>query len=470
MIAWLELHDIPLGLEVEPLTWPGEDVCDHREGFEGPYELDEARRLRELGGRVAFISLDEPYANAHAYAGPGACGYPVEQVVDEVWDFVQALRVIHPGAQVGTIEPLVAEPRLSDRDFEIWLDTWEQRTGEPFAFLSVDVDWRQEDWPARVAGAESVADARGVPLGMLYLGSEFTRNNDQWLDDLAQHAATLEQGHGVTPEIVGFYTWHPQPDRLLPDDDFDAYTGRINQYFGTRTLLEPLLVKGQAATGRLIAVDGQPLDGQPLAATVEPLDGAKARHRLSGTVPAGARRALIAIRANTEGGKPSPVDVRISDVSYREDGGRNLVPNPRFRQGLQGWAPYGRGTVAVVGGKDRSAMRLKARPKQALLVDGEPFRITPGAEYDFAATIDVPGKSLGSGYISVIFLGDAEVARDNLWFSALPIKLPALTTDAEGRYRIPMGKLRPGRYDLTVTYRGDIDHWAATSTERVRVR
>ena len=42
MIAWLEEHDIPLGLEVEPLTWPGEDVCDHREGFEGPYELDEA--------------------------------------------------------------------------------------------------------------------------------------------------------------------------------------------------------------------------------------------------------------------------------------------------------------------------------------------------------------------------------------------------------------------------------------------
>ena len=45
------------------------------------------------------------------------------------------------------------------------------------------------------------------------------------------------------------------------------------------------------------------------------------------------------MRANVEGGKPSPVDVRISDVSYREDGGRNMVPNPRFGQGLEQLGP-----------------------------------------------------------------------------------------------------------------------------------
>jgi hypothetical protein len=287
---------------------------------------------------------------------------------------------------------------------------------------------------------------------------------------MAQHAATLEQGRGVTPDIVGFYSWHPQPDRLLPDDDLDAYTGRINQYFGTRTRLDAPSLEGNAASGRLTTDEGEPVAGGVLTVTADPLDGATSRQRLSGTVPAGASRALIAVRANIEGGTPSPVDVRISEVSYREDGSRNKVPNPRFREGLEHWGPYGSGKVTAVRGNGGPALRLRAKAGQTILVDGEPFRVTPGVPFDFAATIDVPGKSLGSGYISVIFLGDQELRRENLWFTALPIELAAATTDEEGRYRIPLGKLRRGRYDLVVTYPGDIDQWAANARARVRLR
>lgn len=469
--AWLDEHDILFALEVEPLTWPGPDVCDHTESFEGPYDLEEVRRVRALGGHIDLLALDEPYSHAHAYRGPGACRYPVEQVVDETWAFVQQVRALHPGVVVGSIEPLVGDPRLTDEDFEIWLDTWQERTGEPFAFLDIDVDWRQADWPERVLGAESVADARGVPFGMLYLGSEFARDNDAWLAQLAEHAATFEQGHGGTPELVGFYSWHSQPDRLLPDTDLDAFTGRINQYFGERTVLSIPTTESRALEGQLSSADGMPIADAVVEVTADPLDGGRLRHRLSGTVPAGARQALIAVRANIEGGRPSPVNVRIADVSYRENGKRaNLVPNPRFGRGLEGWGPYGSGDVKVVAEDGGRALRLKAKPSQAIMVDGEPFSVTPGAEFEFAATVDVPGTSLGSGYVSVIFLGDTEVARENLWFATRPLELPPVTTDADGRYRVPLRKLRPGRYDLTLTYPGDIGHWPALADSRVRIR
>lgn len=468
--AWLDEHDILFGLEVEPLTWPGPDVCDHTEGFEGPYDLEEAQRVRDLGGKVDYIVLDEPYVNAHKKAGPGACGYPVEQVVDEVAEFVRRFREIHPGVVVGSIEPVLGEPYLTREDFEIWLDTWEERTGEPFAFLDIDVDWRQADWPERVLGAESVADARGVPFGMLYLGSEFARDNDEWLAQLAEHAATFEQGHGGTPDLVGFYSWHSQPDRLLPDGDLDAFTGRINQYFGERTALSTPTTESRALTGQLLTADAMPIAGAVVEVTADPLDGGRFRHRLAGTVPAAARQALVAVRANTEGARPSPVNVRIADVSYRENGKRaNLVPNPRFGRGLEGWGPYGSGDVKVAGEGGGRTLALKATPSQTILVDGEPFRVTPGAAFEFAATIDVPAKSLGSGYVSIIFLGDTEVARENLWFTTRPIELPSVTTDADGRYRVPVRKLRAGRYDLTVTYPGDIGHWPALADTRVRV-
>lgn len=62
------------------------------------------------------------------------------------------------------------------------------------------------------------------------------------------------------------------------------------------------------------------------------------------------------------------------------------------------------------------------------------------------------------------------MARENLWFATRAIELPAATTDADGRYRAPIGKLGSGRYDLTLTHPGTIDHWPAHASARVRVR
>jgi hypothetical protein len=470
LFAFLDEHELPFGLEVEPLTWPGPEVCDHGESFEGPYDLEQIARIHSLGGRIDFLSFDEPYSHAYRWDQGRPCNYTLEQTVDEAFAFVEDVRAIFPDVQVGSIEPMWTDPFIDAADMALWLDAWEEGTGEPFAFLNMDIDWRREDWPEVVAEVQAVADERGVPLGMLYLGSEFSEDNDEWLRQLATHAATLEVDHGVAPDVVGFYSWHDVPDRLLPDDDLDTYTGRINQYFGTRTRIGAPEVEGKVATGTLATIDGAPLPGLELTVSAVPLDGSRSRHRLSGTVPAGAREALIGVRANIEGGSPGRVDVRISDVSYREDGGSNKVPNPRFRKGLEGWGSSSTGRVTAVRSKDGRAMRVKARRKQSINIDGQRFGVTPGAEFDFAATLDVPGSSIGTGYVSVIFLADSELRRDVLEFDARPADLAPVTTDADGVFRIPLGELRPGRYDLSLTYDGNLEHWAARTQERIRVR
>ena len=187
-------------------------------------------------------------------------------------------------------------------------------------------------------------------------------------------------------------------------------------------------------------------------------------------MPAGARTGLVAVRVNTEGGNPGPADVRISDVVYRENGGKNKVPNPRFARGLQSWGAYGSGKTTIVGRKGDRAMRVKAKPKQDIAIDGARFKVEPGAEFDFAATLDVPGKSAGTGYVSIIFLADEELRRDSLIFEPQALDLPVVTTDANGAYRIPLRELRRGRYDLDLTYEGDIDHWSANTAARIRVK
>lgn len=75
-------------------------------------------------------------------------------------------------------------------------------------------------------------------------------------------------------------------------------------------------------------------DGAGRPSGLNALSRSRLRHKLSGSVPGSARQALVAVRANVEGGTPSPVNVRIADVSYHENGKRtNRVPNPRFCQG-----------------------------------------------------------------------------------------------------------------------------------------
>ena len=281
MIAWLEEHDIPLGLEVEPLTWPGAGCLRPPRRLRGSVRAgpgaatSRARRARRVHLARRALCERSRLRRARRLRLPGRAGRRRGLGVRAGASRRPPRR---PGGHHRTV---VSEPRLTDRDLEIWLDTWEERTGEPFAFLSIDVDWRQEDWPAACRGRRSGRRrCAACPSACSTSAASSRARTTHWLDDMAQHAATFEQGQGVTPDVVGFYTWHPQPDRLLPDDDIDAYTGRINQYFGTRTLLEAPVVEGSAPRrGRLVALDGEPLAGQALAATAEPLDGARSRHR-----------------------------------------------------------------------------------------------------------------------------------------------------------------------------------------------
>jgi hypothetical protein len=457
--------DLPLAMEIEPLDPPDPDVCDHTESMEGPYDLESAQRVKDAGGVVQLVILDNPFSFGHRLQGPGSCQYPVEEVVRQVIDFLDAFREIHPNVAVVSIEG-IAWPTAAE-DMALWLDTYEEMAGEPFDFLEMDVNYSLRDWPELALAVEDVADSRGVPFGIIYT-DQLAETNDEWLAAVASRMTTFEEVFGGTPDDVAFLSWVDQPKRVLPEDDPSAMTSLILRYLGDRTRTTFDVADG-VAEGIVTTKDGRPMAGGTVEISAAPRSVVAQTLSVSGTVPSSATTALVLMRLNIETPDVGNGSFVVHDVTYTEDGSEdNLVPNPEFATDMESWGVYGEpfgdaGTIASEVGNGHS-LQLEAGADQVVLVDGTPFEVTPGADFDFSATVSVPEGSFDLGSVAVAFVDAAENGRAIIDFrSDSLLSVGTATTGADGTFSIPLS-LESNTYELEAVYPGDVRHWQSSAS------
>jgi hypothetical protein len=237
-----------LAVEMGPLDPPAE--CG--QGVESFAGIDEGQlisdRLRQAGGSLQVIALDEPYYFAHVYDGEGACGWSIDQVATATAGFTQAMRVEWPQVIVGDTEPMPFG--VAPEGLGAWLDAYEAAAGEPLAFLHLDMDWGRSDWPQLGVAVEAVGAERGVPIGMIYNGGAAT-SDDAWLTITGQRVLAYEADAGANPAHVIFQSWMDKPDRVLPETEATSFTSFVNRYFDDRDSLGQLLgVSDNLALGR----------------------------------------------------------------------------------------------------------------------------------------------------------------------------------------------------------------------------
>lgn len=472
LIEYLADRDIALGISMEPLEVPDPSECQPTESFEGSYDLALAQRIADLGGTIQFVAIDEPYAFAHKLDTAGACQRPVQQVAAETADFVRRFREIFPGAIVGSIEPIWANPRIEADDMRIWLDSYRAAAGEPFDFLYLDIAWPlwdNEDLGRVISEIETVADEREVPLGVIYIGDADSQTDGDWLQAAASRFTLVEETWGITPDHVPIMSWTDRPYRVLPENDPSAFTSLINQYFGDRTQVNSLEVvttgEAPALTGSVSTTTGQPVVGAALQVEATPLSGVVIQTvGVSGVAPANADSAVIILRLNVETALVGDVQIVIHSVRYTDGNSDvNSVPNPEFDNGMQGWEAYGdpRGSAAVVASEvgNRRSMLLSATAEQVLFVDGPRFPITPGAEFEFEVNFSLMQDLVGRGSVAVVFLDTEEVGRATIPLSVRPVRTDTIVTDDAGAFTLPIRGLGSGEYEFRVLYPGDLEHW-----------
>jgi hypothetical protein len=230
---------IALAVEMGPLDPPA--GCG--EGVESFAGIDEGmlitRRIRQAGGTLQVIALDEPYYFAHLYDGPNACHWTVPQIAEAVAGFTSAMREEWPGLVVGDTEPMPSQ--VSVAGLAEWLDAYRAAAGEPFAFLHLDIDWSRAGWPDLGIGVEAAGAERGVPIGMIYNGGSAT-SDAQWVALAGRRVAAYETDAGAQPDHVLFQSWMDKPDRALPETDAGTFTWLVNRYLDDPTSLGELPV------------------------------------------------------------------------------------------------------------------------------------------------------------------------------------------------------------------------------------
>lgn len=141
-----------------------------------------------------------------------------------------------------------------------------------------------------------------------------------------------------------------------------------------------------------------------------------------GAVPEGAQRANVGVRINMECDScqgPGRIDLYRFRYAAGENG-NNLVPNPGFARGMQGWGIWGSGqdAVGLADSGTGKMLTFSVGPEQAAGLNSETFPVTAGERFQFSVQADVKPGSANAGYFSVFFLdGDGgEIERVNIPF------------------------------------------------------
>jgi hypothetical protein len=227
-----------------------------------------ARRIRDLGGELAFVAFDEPLFYGSLFEGPQSCRWSTARVAREAGETVRAMRAIFPDLRAGDIEVVVAHPSEANHDVEHqveryveWLDVYRATNGEALAFFHVDVNWGRADWRSQVERIRGEVERRGIPFGIIYNGSSSDTSDADWLATAEERMLGYEAGTcGLPPDHAVFQSWDVHPRYVLPESDDHKFTALVRKYLRARTFASTF-TEGAQLRGSVLEEDGSPVAG-----------------------------------------------------------------------------------------------------------------------------------------------------------------------------------------------------------------
>jgi hypothetical protein len=398
----LKRRGIALALEFGPLTRPRVSRCPLGEGFEAEGAAAKyARLIKEAGGELAYVAMDEPFYFAALKADP-QCRLSAREVAQNAVANLAPFRTEFPGVIIGDIEPVPGtnEPGWF-QPYREWIDAYRAAAGSDLGFFHADIRWNHPTWRTSTTDVSDLLAARGIPFGIIY--NSDSGGSNEWIGRARQHFIDYESQGRRPPDHVIFQSWYADPRRVLPETDSRAFTYLINLYIAHRKLGAPAAATERIATAASTKRDApSPQDPDSIEA-------------ISGVVPANATAAMVAIRVHAECACRQSSDLTLFGMRYRVDMDRDRAMTVDFRTGLAGWWVRGDADMRIQMVDGREALRIKASTLQSEVINSPTFPVQPGSKYVFEVFGRISSDSRGSGFVAVIFLANSkEVGRNQV--------------------------------------------------------
>lgn len=457
VVTDLNRRAIAIAYEGGPLT-PIEGCSENIEGFAG---VDEAKvivnRVATAGGRITYMDLEHPF-DAVAEL-PAGCELTLVDAARDMKTYIETVRAVFPDIEFGLIET----GKLDPSTIASYLDAYMEAIGEYPTHLMLDVGYDEPGWPISALEIERLVHERGIDFAIFYLGFEHDQSDREWLDHVKRRVVEYEVLYGGQPDRPIFESWHPYPQRLLPDTDPSSFTEVLNWYDRTRTELgvEVESASDLGISGRLTDASGEPLAGRTVEILVEAGDptstGVAQEYLITGVSPDDATRVDVGYRINEECDCRGTAELMLESFEYAEAGGLNLVVNPDFSSQIEGWGVYGAETQVVT----PEGLHVVVTPDEVAGATSQQFPITPGTPFTATIRARVSPQSDGSGHFFVIFHNDGgAIRRIRQHIRPSRQSIGTALTDSEGRYQVTVAAPE-FPWTIGAWFEGDDDYWPA---------
>jgi hypothetical protein len=235
MFAFLSDHHIALGVSFGVI--PARNNCgDNVEGMlhNANANLVTARRVKQLGGNLKYIGLDEPFFFGHYFVGTNGkvgCRYSIEELASAYGVEINKIRSVFPDAQVIEDEP--TEGLESPSELGRWIDQLKHElgAGAPQS-IRFDVQWHSRKRPWREAAQALVATVRqhGLGYGVIFDGTGQDQTDEDWIRSAEGNISAWESVIPEVPDHVMIQSWYPHPQKLLPESSPTTLPYLVNWY------------------------------------------------------------------------------------------------------------------------------------------------------------------------------------------------------------------------------------------------
>lgn len=233
VIEFVKSHHTKLALSTHINPY-GQNDCGHNpyiESYVGHGVLQKvAIRIKNLGGTLDYIEMDEPVWFGHEFNGTkNACHAQLGEIALGIKQTLSEIEQTFPHVIVGEAEPITGtRPDWPATMFE-WRGVYERVVGKPLAFVHWDVSWANQVATNQLKVISARFHSEGLAIGVIYDGDGDDTSGLDFTTKAERRFQSTIRLLGFKPDAI-FESWMRFPEKLLPESEPGTMTSLLHNY------------------------------------------------------------------------------------------------------------------------------------------------------------------------------------------------------------------------------------------------